>query len=109
MLHQLLRDENGFIVSAELVIILTVAVLAMVVGLSEVAVAVTCELNDLSNAFGALDQSLGYTGFAGAGGPAGKSKSFIHGATWIDAIDDCDTNNVCCDVVVGASPTATTE
>ena len=34
---QLMNDEAGFIVSAELVLIATVGVLAMVVGLSEVA------------------------------------------------------------------------
>ena len=63
MLRQLLNDESGVIISAELVLVLTIAVLAMVVGLSEVAVAVNTELNDISNAIGSLDQTIGFTGF----------------------------------------------
>src|SRR5476649_1511784 len=102
MLRQLLNDESGVIVSAELVLVLTIGVLAMVVGLSEVAVAVNTELNDISNAIGSLDQSIGFTGFVGAGGPNGKSKSFVHGATFLDAIDDCDVNTSC-EIVAGAS------
>lgn len=108
MFHQLVNDESGVIISAELVLVLTIAVLAIVVGLSEVAVAVNTELNDISNAIGALDQTIGYTGFVGSSGPAGKSKSFYNGATWLDAIDDCDTNTTC-DIVAGASAAATSE
>ena len=40
MLNQLWNDEAGFVISAELVLVLTIAVLAMIVGLSEAAVAV---------------------------------------------------------------------
>ena len=47
MLNKLFRDESGVIISAELALVLTIAVLAMVVGLSEVAVAVNTELNDV--------------------------------------------------------------
>ena len=64
MLRALWKEENGFIISAELVLVLTIAVLAMIVGLSEVAVAVNTELNDVSNAIGSLNQSYAYTGFA---------------------------------------------
>ena len=106
MLLQLLGDESGVVISAELVLVLSIAVLAMVVGLSEVAAAVNFELNDLSNSIGVLDQSMGYTGFIGNDT---KSKSFAHGATFIDDVDDCDTNYVCCDIVVGVSATTTTE
>ena len=48
MLRKLFNDESGVIISAELVLVLTIAVLAMVVGLSEVSVAVSTELNDVS-------------------------------------------------------------
>ena len=108
MLRQLLNDESGVIISAELVLVLTIAVLAMIVGLSEVAVAVNTELNDVSNAIGAMNQSFGYTGFSGAGGPAGKVKAFSSGATFIDTVDDCDLNTTC-EIVVGASTSATVE
>jgi len=41
-------DDFGFVISAELVLVLTIAVLSMIVGLHEVAVAVNTELNDIS-------------------------------------------------------------
>ncbi len=97
MLKQLWNDEAGFVISAELVLVLTIAVLAMIVGLSEVAVAVNTELNDISNAIGALNQSYAYTGFRGTGG---KSKSFYAGSRFSDAVDDCDLNSTC-DLVTG--------
>jgi len=56
-LHTLLNDEAGFIVSAELVLISTIAVLGMVVGLSEVALNVNNELEDVGSAFASLRQS----------------------------------------------------
>lgn len=101
MLRQLLRDEAGAVVSAELVLVLTILVIGVIVGLSEVAVAVNTELNDISNAIGALDQSYFVTGFKGAGaGGQGKQKSGVAGSRFSDAHDDCD-NNVTCDLVCG--------
>ena len=64
MWHQLRQDESGFLISSELVIIGTVAVLAMIVGLEAVSSAVTQELNDLSNALGAINQSYHYRSIA---------------------------------------------
>ena len=104
MLKNLWNDESGVIISAELVLVLTIAVLAMVVGLSEVAVAVNTELNDLSNAIGALNQTFSVTGFIGDdGGGAGKLKSYTFGSSFRDSVDDCDVNTTC-DIV---SPTRT--
>ena len=98
MLKKLWNDEAGLIISAELALVLTIGVLAMVVGLSEVAVAVNTELNDISNAIGALNQSYAFTGFhAGSGG---KVKSFVAGSAFSDMADDCDTNTSC-DLVAG--------
>ena len=97
MLRKLFNDESGVIISAELALVLTIAVLAMVVGLSEVAVAVNTELNDISNAIGALNQSYTFTGFLGN---TGKLKSQTFGSTFTDAVDDCDINTTC-DIVVG--------
>ena len=103
MLKNLWNDESGVIISAELALVLTIAVLAMVVGLSEVAVAVNTELNDLSNAIGALNQSFFFAGFTS--GP-GKLKSAITGSRFDDAHDDCDDNTTC-DLVVGLPPVVT--
>lgn len=99
MLHRLWNDETGVIISAELVLVLTIGVLAMIVGLSEIAVAINTELNDVSNAIGAMNQSFAYTGFRGWGGF--KIKSFVCGSTFIDFPDDCDFN-FSCDLVCGA-------
>ena len=66
MLRQLLCDEAGFIVSAELVLIATILVIGLIVGLSEVQHAVVSELNDVGDAIGKLNQSYLYTGFSKA-------------------------------------------
>ena len=88
------KDEAGFIVSAELVLIATVAVLAMVVGLSEVANAVNQELEDVASAFGSVNQSFRYQGLTGHGGSSG-------GACFEDRIDFCDSAND----IIGTMPT----
>ena len=99
MLNKLFNDESGVIISAELALVLTIAVLAMVVGLSEVAVAVNTELNDISNAIGALDQSYSFTGFSSTKSAA-NLKNSVNGSKFADATDDCDTNTTC-DLVCG--------
>ena len=101
MLMNLLNDEAGVIISAEIVLVLTIAVLAMIVGLSEVAVAVNTELNDVSNAIGALNQSYSFTGFTSMGNC--KLKSFVAGSCYAgDSVDDCD-HNTSCEIVGGQS------
>ena len=90
MVKNFLNDENGAIVSIELVLIITIAVLALIVGWSEVAVAVNSELDDISNAVGKFDQSYYYSGFS-ALKINGDIKSRFNGATWTDAPDDCDS------------------
>ena len=105
MLMKLWNDEAGLIVSAELALVLTIGVLAMVVGLSEVAVAVNTELNDISNAIGALNQSYSYTGFVAKNGD--KVKSFVAGSSFSDATDDCDRNTSC--DLVGGTASVTSE
>ena len=105
MLHQLFHDENGVVISAEIVLVLTISVLAMVVGLTEVTVAVNTELNDVSNAIGSLNQSFAFTGFVSA-----KTKviSGFAGTLFLDAVDDCDLNTTC-DLVCGSSSMSQSE
>jgi Flp pilus assembly pilin Flp len=97
-LQALLADENGFIVSTELILIVTIAVLALIVGLSEVAVAVNTELNDVSNAIGSIKQDFAFSGFHSGSGH--KTKSFFAGSGFDDREDDCDCNTSC-DLVCG--------
>lgn len=87
--HSLTADENGFVVSAELVLVLTIAVLGMVVGLTAVRDAVTHELNDLAHAFGAVSQSYKVGGLK-KGRDYGSAHAFISGFGFNDHADDCD-------------------
>ena len=107
MVKNFLNDENGAIVSIELVLIITIAVLALIVGWSEVAVAVNTELNDISNAVGSLNQSFSAVGFSGTGAPQGgaaKVKSTYAAQVFTDTPDDCDANGTC--DLVGTGPVA---
>lgn len=84
MLHTLWKDEAGVVISAELVLVLTIAVLAMVVGLHAVAKSVTMELNDVANAVGTLDQSFVYLGLFKVRHAA------VPGTAFVDRGDACD-------------------
>jgi Flp pilus assembly pilin Flp len=100
MFKRFWNDESGVVISAELALVLTIAVIAVIVGLSEVAVAVNTELNDVSNAIGSLDQSYFFTGMCGHDQHSGKMKSMVSGSRFNDSIDDCD-RNTSCDIVTG--------
>ncbi len=56
-MRKLFNDEVGFVVSAELVLVLTIAVLGMVAGLASVQHSINAELVDLFHAFGVVDQT----------------------------------------------------
>lgn len=92
----LLNDEAGFIVSAELILIATICVLALVVGLAEVSFGVNQELEDVGSAFGAVNQSFTFNGVAGAKGAAS-------GSLYVDTRDFCDLDT---DVVCNVGATA---
>ena len=77
------KDEAGFIVSAELVLIATIAVLGMLVGLSEVAWGVNEELEDVGSAYGSINQSFRYSGVCG-------HKGVVKGSCFEDGEDFCD-------------------
>lgn len=87
-MRNLMNDEAGFIVSSELVIVLTVGVLAMVVGLVSVRDAVLTELGDLGEAFGAIDQTYSFRNM-GKGAHAS-----VKGAGFGDLADDCDCKGI---------------
>lgn len=93
-------DEAGFLVSSELVLLATIAVLGTIVGLSEVATAINTELNDVSDAIGALNQSFMIPGFHGGAGNQGFSMSRFAGANvtagsqFIDIMDPGDFNEI---------------
>lgn len=88
LMTHLINDEAGFVVSAELVLVATIAVLAMVVGLSEVALNVANELEDVGSSFGSVAQSYFVNGLTG-------HMSNTGGSAFTDLVDFCDQT---CDI-----------
>ena len=64
---QLLRDEQGFVLSAEMALLGTVGVIGATVGLTAVSQSVNEELTDVALAFRSLDQSYCFEGASGCG------------------------------------------
>lgn len=85
LMNQLLCDEAGFVISAELILVSTIAVLSLVVGLAEVSHGVNQELEDVGSAFGAMQQSYVYRGLRTA------DKGSIVGSYFNDERDHCDS------------------
>ncbi|MFP6764464.1 MAG: branched-chain amino acid aminotransferase [Planctomycetaceae bacterium] len=84
-LKALIHDENGFVVSAELIIVSTVAILALVVGFSEISFSVNNELEDVGSAVGAMNQSFYVNGVQSVG------KGGAVGSSFDDYADYCDS------------------
>ena len=81
--------EDGIIISGELVLVMTIATLAMLVGLDAVSDAVNNELNDVAGAVGALNQSFNFHGVAHPG-HLGDDHAIVSGSSFRDGADDCD-------------------
>lgn len=81
----LLNDENGFLVSAELVLISTILIMGLVVGLTEVSFAVNNELEDVASAIGSVNQSFSTSGLHSC------DKGRTSGSEFEDSSDNCDS------------------
>lgn len=88
---ELWNDETGLILSAEMVLILTIAVLGIVVGLVQVQTAVVSEFQDLALAFSSLNQSYSTPAFFGCRKWWGRT-AFTSGSGFIDFFDGCIAN-----------------
>ncbi|HIF01633.1 MAG TPA: branched-chain amino acid aminotransferase [Planctomycetes bacterium] len=85
------NDENGFIVSAEIVLVGTILVLGVIVGLTELSFGVNQELEDLGSAVGSANQSYYYSLASG-------KKGHVHGSIFQDYRDECDSSyDISCD------------
>jgi hypothetical protein len=82
------RDQAGFVISAELVLVMTIGVLAMVVGLTAVRDSVVHELNDISHAIGTVSQSYSVNGLEKA--CHGGTHAYVKGFGFNDDADECD-------------------
>ena len=85
LVAKLFNDETGFLVSAELILVATIAVLGLVVGLSEIATNVNNELEDVASAFGSVNQSFKVNGHRSCG------KGSSAGSSFNDEGDNCDS------------------
>ena len=84
MFRKLLNDENGFIVSAELMLLITLAFCMAAVGWAAVRDALVNELNDVSHAIGTVSQSYNVTGLDKPG------HAWTAGFGFNDNTDECD-------------------
>jgi hypothetical protein len=94
LLQNLIHDDAGFVVSAELILVSTIVVLSLVVGLSEVASAINQELEDVGSAFGSINQSFAFNGYSGC-------KAHFKGSFFSDNQDECDD---WCDITCSRPP-----
>lgn len=83
MLRKLWNDEAGAIVSAEIVLVATILVIAMVTGLASLRDAVVTELADVGQAIANVDQSYSVGGIT-------AHSAAIAASTFSDAADFCD-------------------
>ena len=87
LMKRIVKDESGFVVSSELVLVLTIAVIGMIVGLDSVQNAVVQELADVAAAFGSLNQSYTYSGFVSG---SGLNLIQTNGSGFTDVADNAD-------------------
>ena len=86
LVNRLWNDEAGFVVSAELVLVASIAVLGMIVGLATVRDAVTSELADLNGAINELNQSYSISGIQG-------HSAAVNSSQYQDQKDYCDVGD----------------
>ena len=91
-MRKLFNDEAGLVVSAELVLVLTIGVLSMIVGLSAVRDSINGELDDLADAFGAVSQTYATKGTSKASNTGSHGR--ISGFGYEDRADDCDCKEI---------------
>lgn len=82
-LRVLLGDESGFIVSIELILVATIAIIGLITGMTAMRDAVISEVSDVGGSLQDLNQS--YT-FNGVNGHSGNT----FGSNFSDARDWCD-------------------
>lgn len=83
MLSRLWADEAGFVVSSELVLIATIAVIGLIAGLTTVRDQVVLELADVADAVSEVDQSYSFSAITG-------HASSTAGSLFNDSQDFCE-------------------
>jgi len=86
MLKKLWADEGGAIVSAELLLIMTIVVIGLTVGLTALKDAVVTELSDVAAAIGSLNQSYSTSGAQ----LCSRDCAWTAGSAYTDLKDQCE-------------------
>lgn len=108
MLNKLFSDETGAVVSAELILVLTITFCAAAVGWSTIGSAVVSELNDVSEMIGTVDQSYNFVGHsATAANSSAKGHGQCAASGYNDRNDDCDCKGIALVSTCGKTQTAT--
>jgi len=84
-MKKLWNDECGAILSAELVLVMTIVGLGMVVGMKAIQASVVTELGDVAASFGAINQSYSVAGTQGCDGVGGTTAAW----QFLDESDTC--------------------
>ena len=81
---QLWTDEQGFIISVELILLATIAVIGLIAGWTAIRDAVVSEMSDVAGAVQDLNQGYAYFGVRG-------HSASTAGSDYLDALDFCDS------------------
>ncbi len=101
-LKRLWRDDAGVIISAEVVLILTIIVLGVIVGLVALRDAIVTEFHDIGLAISNLNQSYAFTGMAGCMKWGGWGRTSWTAGSWF--VDTYDGLNVVTATDIVAQP-----
>ena len=93
-MRKLFNDEAGFVVSAELALIVTLIFTAVAVGVAVARDALVAEYNDISEMIGTMDQSYNLAGHSVARTGTGNVHADNSSFGYNDGQDECDCKDV---------------
>ncbi len=96
VLRKLWNDDNGFVVTVELILVATILVIGLVTGFAMLRDAVLAELSDTAMAFGSIDQSWTM------GGALYDPVASTAGSEFVDLADGSDVLGDPVDAISGA-------
>lgn len=77
------KKQGGFVLTAELVLIVTILVFGSIVGMVSMRDALNAEMEDVAEAVGSLDQGYQFDGIQNS-----QDTAAIAGTSFTDAVDD---------------------
>jgi hypothetical protein len=87
-----LRDESGMVITAELIMIVTIAVISLSAGWGAVAAMLSEELEDVANSIGSLDQSYSYNGISAPGHASCSGSGFNDSRNFVNVSTSSNFN-----------------